>query len=196
MKQYKGYGNYEKHPAIQIDTPACTGTQAIAEAIRARCTEKEKTIVVFECYPGTSRAEIDAIAAALSPCVAIDADECAFAPEKLTAAIKDDLTEDRVFGKMTTAHLSDYYESDRIAAAQSLRCCRHRRLFDCRRRRPCLLRSLPLGDSAPLAQRRLKLALPECRRPAARQVQTRLFYRMAACRSFKAEIAAQARFFA
>ena len=120
MKQYKGYGNYEKHPAIQIDTPACTGTQAIAEAIRARCTEKEKTIVVFECYPGTSRAEIDAIAAALSPCVAIDADECAFAPEKLTAAIKDDLTEDRVFGKMTTAHLSDYYESDRIAAAQSL----------------------------------------------------------------------------
>ena len=43
MKQYKGYGNYEKHPAIQIDTPACTGTQAIAEAIRARCTEKEAT---------------------------------------------------------------------------------------------------------------------------------------------------------
>lgn len=88
MKQYKGYGNYEKHPAIQIDTPACTGTQAIAEAIRARCTEKEKTIVVFECYPGTSRAEIDAIAAALSPCVALDADECAFAPEKADRSYK------------------------------------------------------------------------------------------------------------
>lgn len=120
MKQYKSYGNYEKHPTIPVDTDAWIGTEKIAKQIYAYCADKKKCVVVFECYPGTSRQEIDSIVHALTPCVIIDADDCAFSPEKLTAAWKENLTDDRVFGKMTTAHLSDFYESERIATAQSL----------------------------------------------------------------------------
>ena len=98
---------------------ACVGPEAIAGAIRARCAG-EKCVVVFECYPGTDREEIDRITARLSPVLTIDADDCAFAPEKLTAAWQDNLTEDRVFGKMTTAHLEDYFEPERIAACRGL----------------------------------------------------------------------------
>ena len=123
MKQYKTYGNYNKFPATPVECPACVGTEAIARAIRARCAGK-KCVVVFECYPGTDREEIGRIAARLSPVLTIDADDCAFAPEKLTAAWQDDLTEDRVFGKMTTAHLEDYFEKEyirkRLCMAQTL----------------------------------------------------------------------------
>ena len=117
MKQYKTYGNYDKFPATPAECPACVGPEAIAGAIRARCAG-EKCVVVFECYPGTDREEIDRITARLSPVLTIDADDCAFAPEKLTAAWQDNLTEDRVFGKMTTAHLEDYFEPERISTAR------------------------------------------------------------------------------
>lgn len=118
MKQYKSYGNYDKQPAMKVNTSAFLGAQAIAKAVASRCTG-EKCVAVFECYPGTNRAEIDEIAAMLSPAVQIDADECAFSPDKLNAAWKDELTDDRVFGHMTTARLIDYYEPERIAEARA-----------------------------------------------------------------------------
>ena len=117
-KQYKSYHNYEKAPVTSVAGEITTGFAAIAKKILAAC-EKEKTIVVLEAYPGVDRADLFALADALSPVCLIDADSCAFSKEKLADTWKEELTDDRVFGKMTTAKLSDYYESDAIEAARA-----------------------------------------------------------------------------
>ena len=117
-KQYKSYHNYEKAPVTSVAGEITTGFAAIAKKILAAC-EKEKTIVVLEAYPGVDRADLFALADALSPVCLIDADSCALSKEKLADTWKEELTDDRVFGKMTTAKLSDYYESDAIEAARA-----------------------------------------------------------------------------
>lgn len=117
-KQYKRYHNYEKAPVTSVAGEITTGIAAIAKKILAAC-KKEKTIVVLEAYPGVDRGDLFALADALSPVCVIDADSCAFSKEKLADTWKEELTDDRVFGKMTTAKLSDYYESDAIEAARA-----------------------------------------------------------------------------
>ncbi len=117
-KQYTSYHNYEKSPVTFVSGKITTGVKAIAEKILDSCRAK-KTIVVLEAYPGVNRGDLFSLANALSPVCVIDADSCAFSKEKLAAAWKEELTDDRVFGKMTTAKLSDYYEPNAINAARA-----------------------------------------------------------------------------
>ena len=78
------------------------------------------TVLVVECYPGVNQAELLEGLSRLNFSEVIHSDDLAFEPEKLDAVLENDLTNDRVFGVMTTHSLADYFYRDKIEAAREL----------------------------------------------------------------------------
>ncbi len=116
------YRNYDRFPRKAIDCKAGEvfgGWADILTALRACCAGRGKSVVVLECYPG---ADLDELRRALSgwpDARLFCAEDCAFAPDSLDAAFAPNMTDDRVFGKMTTALLSDYFLPDKLAAMRA-----------------------------------------------------------------------------
>ena len=107
--------NYDQKPYKVIKTKekcAWTGYENIIEELKSKIEGHKKTVFVIECYPGVYQKEILENFKKLNPCLTINSDDCAMTPEELEELIKEDLTEDRVFGKMTTHSLSDYFKKD------------------------------------------------------------------------------------
>ncbi len=107
--------NYDQKPYKIIKTKgkcAWTGYENIIQELKSKIEEHKKTVFVIECYPGVYQKEILENFKKLNPCLTINSDDCAMTPEELEELIKEDLTEDRVFGKMTTHSLSDYFKKD------------------------------------------------------------------------------------
>lgn len=120
--------NYDKFPKTRIhgyDHHIYAGYGEIAEAILGKTAEKireypEKTrvVVVFECYPGVDKEEV------LTGCrlpdirLVIDSDRCAFAGKELDSMLEDDLTQDRVFGVITTKTLDYYFRQEAVQEAR------------------------------------------------------------------------------
>lgn len=109
---------YRRFPTIQAEptSRAVRGTDAVKNKLHDLCLERDKSIITIECYPGVNDAEI----LSLFPKAAliIHADELAIAPAKLDAKIEHELTDDNVFGIMTTWRLLDFYPSEALCAAQ------------------------------------------------------------------------------
>lgn len=78
------------------------------------------TVLVVECYPGVNQAELLEGLSRLNFSEVIHSDDLAFEPEKLDAVLENDLTNDRVFGVMTTHSLADYFYRDKIEVAREL----------------------------------------------------------------------------
>lgn len=96
---------YRRFPTIQAEptSRAVRGTDAVKNKLHDLCLERDKSIITIECYPGVNDAEI----LSLFPKAAliIHADELAIAPAELDAKIEHELTDDNVFGIMTTWRL-------------------------------------------------------------------------------------------
>ena len=109
---------YRRFPTIQAEptSRAVRGTDAVKNKLHDLCLERDKSIITIECYPGVNDAEI----LSLFPKAAliIHADELAIAPAELDAKIEHELTDDNVFGIMTTWRLLDFYPSEALCAAQ------------------------------------------------------------------------------
>lgn len=110
---------YRQFPAIGI-TKSPDAVDRTPDAIHARlsafCTGK--TVIVAECYPGVEQEALLSLLAPLHPALVIHSDELAIAPEALDMAIQRELTDDPVFGVMTTWELPDFFPSENLAAAR------------------------------------------------------------------------------
>ncbi len=107
--------NYDQKPYKVIKTEekcAWTGYENIIEELKSKIKEHKKTVFVIDCYPGVYQKEILENFKKLNPCLTINSDDCAVTPEELEKLIKEDMTQDRVFGKMTTHSLADYFKKD------------------------------------------------------------------------------------
>lgn len=108
--------NYVIKPVMKIsdsDKNVYCGYEEIASAI-LRCNNKSKTIVTIECYPGVEQEEILKGLSNIGFTHVINSDAFAFEPEKMDEILEQDLTDDRVFGIMTTRCLRDFFYSDKI----------------------------------------------------------------------------------
>lgn len=83
--------------------------------------EKTKTIVVIDCYPGVRIDELQAnLIAALPAAHTVFADDLYYSNEKVTEMIQFNLTEDRVFGKMSLHNFSDFLDAELVEEARQV----------------------------------------------------------------------------
>lgn len=109
--------NYVQKPYKKIelkDNCAWAGYENIIRELKRKLEGRKKTVLVIECYPGVYQEEIKSSFEKLNPCFIVNSDICAMEAPELEELIKEDMTQDRVFGKMTTHSLIDYFKKDLI----------------------------------------------------------------------------------
>lgn len=109
---------YRRFPTIQAGAAdhAARGTDAVKQELHALCAGSSKTVVTVECYPGTDQAEILALFPHAG--LIIHADDLAIQPAELDAKIEHELTDDPVFGIMTTWQMKNFYPEEALCAAR------------------------------------------------------------------------------
>ena len=113
--------NYDKYPEIKVsgfDNEVFEGYDNIVGKIKNEIFLKEKAVVVIDFYPGVYENEILKGFSSLNPVLTIKADDCAYDGDRLTEMMKDNLTDDRVFGVLTTKKLQDYFIDEKIDEAR------------------------------------------------------------------------------
>ncbi|MDE7260666.1 MAG: class I mannose-6-phosphate isomerase, partial [Oscillospiraceae bacterium] len=112
---------YRRFPAIPVSgrpDAASTGAQAVRSRLAALCHGRDKTVITAECYPGADQAELLALLAPLGLAEAVHSDSLALPPEEIDAAIARGLTEDPVFGILTTRRLEEFFPAENLEAAR------------------------------------------------------------------------------
>lgn len=110
----RGYDNYDKFPCIKVNAKAYSGFFQIRDFIKNNTTDT----VVIDCYPEVDSSLIRKNIEDLFDFVALS-DECAYSMQNLTDRMKSDLTDDRIFGVMTTRELIDFFDREKINQLKS-----------------------------------------------------------------------------
>lgn len=103
---------FRRFPSIKIsghDDAAAAGTAAVISRFFELCNGRAKTVIVAECYPGVDQDELLQMFSTLRIHTAIHSDDLALPPAEIDAQIERDLTDDPVFGIMTTRRLEEFY---------------------------------------------------------------------------------------
>ena len=112
---------YDKYPEVKVkgyDHCAWQGYDQITKVLEERLNSNSKNVVVVDCYPGVDVKEVVEGLSTLNFDKVIYSDECALKGEALTAAIDAYLTEDRVFGVLTTKNFQDVFRAEKIEEAK------------------------------------------------------------------------------
>jgi mannose-6-phosphate isomerase class I len=96
---------YDKSPYVQVGT---------AEDVLARLPTGRVTVV--ECYPGVRPSDLLPL---LDADLVVDVAEAYRTPVELAALVADELTDDPVFGRLSTRGIEDFFDPDRLAQLRS-----------------------------------------------------------------------------
>lgn len=110
---------YDLYPEIKVNqySGAWRGYPRIVEEIKKNI-RKEKTIIAVESYIGVHNEEIKTnLVDALQPELEIFADDLAFDGDVITEMVKQNLTDDRVFGVMSHQTLDEFYDKGSLYQA-------------------------------------------------------------------------------
>ena len=113
--------NYDKFPEVKIngfDESAWEGYSDIINKISKDINNKGKSIIVIDCYPGVRENEILNAFSQLHPVLIINSDDCSYDGAVITDMIKDSLTDDRVFGVLSTKKLNEFFVKEKIDNAR------------------------------------------------------------------------------
>lgn len=114
--------SFRRFPAIKItgyENTAAADKYTILQQFRQLCHNKERIVIVTECYPGVNQIELLELFAPLKPAEIIRSDELALPPEEIDAQIERDLTDDDpVFGIMTTRRLEEFFPDENLENAR------------------------------------------------------------------------------
>lgn len=109
--------NYDKYPEVKVEgfeNEAWRGYEDIIEEIKGKIN-KDKYIVTVDCYPGVRENEVlELLKKGLNPSLVIKSDDVFFNGGVITDIIKNNLTEDRVFGKMYYGKIEDFVYNDKL----------------------------------------------------------------------------------
>lgn len=111
---------YRRFPVIPVSAPdgaAASGQDGICALLESGI-KPGKTVLVAEAYPGVDQEALAALLSALHPVLTIHSDDLAISAEELDNIIHRELTEDPVFGIMTTYRMEDFFPRERLAAAR------------------------------------------------------------------------------
>ena len=116
MKYIDRKANYDKYPEIVVsehNSGAFLGYEEICGEIKGKVNGK-KTVVAIDCYPGVYEDELlENILKHVSFDKVVLTKDVFLDGDKLDELLNDDLTDDRVFGKMTTMELSDLLDKNK-----------------------------------------------------------------------------------
>lgn len=118
--------NYNKEPEIQIRTDgqeAWAGYEAIGRRLgdAVRRMGKRDIVVAVECYPAVREAEVlEGLSPYLAPSAVFRAQDAVIDSDKFEAAIKDHLTDDRVFGYMYPHRLEQFHDAEKLNRMRGL----------------------------------------------------------------------------
>ena len=116
---YNKYGNYQKLPLIKVDGQCINGYKDIAEKIASHTKNKQKFVLLVDCYVGADVEEIkNGLSEFLNFSKVYYSEHCAKDKALLNDQLYDYLTDDRVFGFMCHKSLSFLFDSDKIQTAK------------------------------------------------------------------------------
>lgn len=115
MGYLKHPANYDKFPAVNVIGRAAPVTDwaHIAQQIQQNISADHSAIIAIDCYPGVNKSEIQSALRcfpAFQQALWLDADDCYQNGSALDSRLAETLTNDRVFGVMSCANLSDYLD--------------------------------------------------------------------------------------
>lgn len=97
--------NYDKYPTKYIknyDKQVWQGYESIINEITSKSINRNKVVVVVDCYMGVDLDEIYSQFSKLGSTISIRSDDIAISSEAIDMKVKEFLTYDRVFGVMNT----------------------------------------------------------------------------------------------
>lgn len=112
---------FRRFPSIKIsghDNAAATDCSAIRARLSDCCQNRKKTVLVAECYPGVNQEELRTLLTFPQTDTVIHSDDLALLPGEIDAQIDRDITDDPVFGIMTTRRLEEFYPLENLEEAR------------------------------------------------------------------------------
>ena len=108
--------NYDKYPATVIDGNILQGWGEIRDVLTSKLSEK--AVLAVDCYTGVYEKELIDELSLLQPAEIILVNEL-YKDEKVIAEMTERfMTDDVLFGYVTNLCLADYFDSEKLAAAQ------------------------------------------------------------------------------
>ncbi len=117
--------NYDKYPHIEIsanNNEVCEGWIAINEKINQTIKQsvKGKSIIVIECYQGIDRDELkSSLQNGLQHAKWVDVESAWKAEKEIIDMVYPFVTDDAIFGYMTSLTMSDYFDSEKLSTLRS-----------------------------------------------------------------------------
>lgn len=110
--------NFEKSPAIRIPTRECIyGWQPVSAKIsnHVESLNKKRVVVAVECYQGVHFDEIlQNLLADVAPDWVIKPEDYFYSEEKILEITHPDVTDDRIFGRMTNLKVQDFIDPEKM----------------------------------------------------------------------------------
>jgi len=123
MSALKYRSNYDKYPKVQIkgynDFIWC-GDTSVIEQLRQhiKISNHQKQVIIVECYPGVFLEDVKKILSRLKPSLIINSIDARLPGNKILKKIQPNLLEGRVFGKMNTLKLKNFFDKNKLLAFQ------------------------------------------------------------------------------
>lgn len=120
MKRYTDkISNYDKYPVVPVpgNPTAWTGWTDIMAEIKQKLNTigKDKKVLVVECYQGVCDEEVEtAFRQAFGSALFINASAAMLTEKQINEKLKDDITDDEIFGYMTRYNMDCYFDPDKV----------------------------------------------------------------------------------
>jgi mannose-6-phosphate isomerase class I len=114
--------NYDKFPVVAVpghDDDCIAGWEAIAVRLKNATAQRasRQVVLVVETYPGLLDQEVlPALQRALVPELLVESRDAFLSPAKIDALVLPDLTDDPVFGRLTSRELENLMDPQRVLA--------------------------------------------------------------------------------
>src|SRR5574337_1543451 len=112
--------NYDKFPIIKINGHTCIeGWKDIAGKLKNACDKlsNKKVVIAIECYPGVYTNEIkEAFLQYIPEAILFDASAALMPGDAIEKMVYPYVTDDPVFGYMSSLNLSDFFDAEKIAS--------------------------------------------------------------------------------
>lgn len=108
MTPGRGSSNYDKSPFIPVGAPeeALVGAKAAAAELGA----SQPRVIAIEAYPGVRTADLSAVIDCLDADLVVDVSRAYLSPQALNELVADDLTDDPIFGRLTSRGVADFFD--------------------------------------------------------------------------------------
>lgn len=124
-RYFNGISNYDKYPAVSVpgmENQCREGWESITTLLKERLdeTKKEVKVVVLECYQGVLDGEIcTALQSAFPQARWFYSAHAMLPAEKINAGLKQDITDDEIFGYMTRLNIDCYFDPEKVEKQRS-----------------------------------------------------------------------------